>query len=154
MTTAARGIQKWRSQAGQAAAEFALVISVFLLATFAVTQLASAVLAYNTICSAARVAVRYAIVHGEGTGSASTIAAQESAVQQAAINAAPQLSLTTSNVAVSFPADTAVPSQLDAKVVITYNYKINVPSFSASHIITFSPITFPLTATSQMPVSQ
>jgi len=154
MKTTADSIHMRRTQRGQAATELALVISVFLLATFAITQMASAVLAYNTVCSVAREAARHAIVHGEGSGSAATITAQEAAIQQVAINAAPSLNLAPSNVAVTFPADTSVPSQLDAKVVITYNYKIDVPSLNAHYIITFSPITFPLTATSQMPVSQ
>jgi Flp pilus assembly protein TadG len=141
-----------RYQPGQSSVEMALLVSVLLLATFAITQMASVVLAYNTVCSAAHDAARYASVHGEGSGSG--VSTQEAAIQQIAINDAPMLGLAASNVVVSFPSDTSVPSKKDTKVVITYNYQIKVPSFNAQHLITFNTITFPLTATSQMPVSQ
>ncbi len=124
---------------GQATTELALSISVFLLFMFSVAQMAEVVLAYNSIASAAHVAARSAIIHGEGTS-------DESAVQQVAINAAPGLPLTTSDVTVTFPTDNSVPSKLDVKVVIDYSYAVKIPFRSS--------VTFPLTATSQMPVSQ
>jgi Flp pilus assembly protein TadG len=126
-------------QSGQAMTEFALVATVFMLTLTAIMFMGEVVLGYNTLCSAARLAARYASVHGSTTSNAG-------AIQTVAINAAPDLSLTNSNVTVSFPADTNVPSQLDAKVVINYSYSVSIP-FRA-------PITFPLTVTSQMPVSQ
>jgi Flp pilus assembly protein TadG len=128
-----------RFQPGQALTEFGLAASTLLLALFSIMNMSAAVLGYNTICHAAHEAVRSAIVHG------STIS-DASAIQAVAINAAADLNLTDSDVTVTFPTDTSVPSQLDAKVVITYDFTVNIPFRS--------PITFPLTATAQMPVSQ
>jgi len=111
----------------------------FLLTISAIMFMAEVVLGYNSLCSAARLAARYASVHGSSSSNASSI-------QAVAIAAAPDLNLTTSNVAVTFPTDTKVPSQLDAKVVMTYNYSVHIPFMSTQ--------TFPFTVTSQMPVSQ
>jgi len=127
------------NQSGQSMAEFALVAPVFLLAIAAIMYMGEVVLGYNSLCSAARLAARYGSVHG-------STASDASAIQTVAINAAPDLNLTTSNVTVTFPTDTKVPSQLDAKVVINYSYAVTIP-FASS-------VTFPLTVTSQMPVSQ
>ncbi len=126
-------------QSGQTLTEFALVLPLFLLILTAIMFMAEVVLGYNTLCSAARLAARYASVHG-------TTNSDAGAIQTVAINAAPNLNLANSNVTISFPADTKVPSQLDAKVVITYNYSVSIPFRS--------PITFPLTVTSRIPVSQ
>jgi len=125
--------------AGQAATEFAMVATVFLLAMFGIFMLGTLVFDYNSISSAAREGARYALVHG-------TTSASASAIQTVAINAAPSLGLTTDQVTVSFPKDLKVPSLLDAKVVISYPYTINIP-FTASKSLT-------LTATAQMPISQ
>jgi Flp pilus assembly protein TadG len=119
--------------------EFAIAATTLLLTIFAIMNVALAILGYNAISVAAREAVRYAIVHGRTSASISS-------VQAVAINAAPSLKLTTSNVTVTFPADTAVPSQLDAKVVVSYSYPLKIPFMSA--------VNLPLSATAQMPVSQ
>ena len=126
-------------ESGQAMAEFAFASMAFLLTISAIMFMAEVVLGYNSLCSAARLAARYASVHGSTSSNAS-------AIQSVAIAAAPDLSLTNSNVVVTFPADTKVPSQLDAKIVMTYNYSVHIPFMSAK--------TFPLTVTSQLPVSQ
>jgi Flp pilus assembly protein TadG len=130
---------KRRYEAGQAITEFALVATVFLLSIFGIYFMGTLVFAYNSISSAAREAARSALVHGSTTAS-------ESAIQTVAINAAPSLGLTTSDVTVTFPADLKVPSLLDAKIVINYPYTIKVP-FMKSKSLT-------LTATAQVPVSQ
>lgn len=127
-------------QAGQAMTEFAFATTALLMAVFGIIFMGYTVFTYNSISSAAREAARYAIVHGS-TGTA----ANESAIQNVAINAAPSLGLTASDVSVSFPADVNVPSQLDAKVVINYPYTIQVPFMSSMNLT--------LTATAQMPVS-
>ena len=128
-----------RYGAGQSATEFALVATVFLLTMFGIFMMGSMVFDYNSISSAAREGARFALIHG------STVAS-ESAVQTVAINAAPSLGLTTDEVTVTFPQDLAVPSELDAKVVINYPYTIRVPFMSSKSLT--------LTATAQMPVSQ
>lgn len=139
MKASFRSSNKKCGQSGQTMTEFALVAPVFLLTLTAIMFMGEVLLGYNTLSDAARTAARYASVHG-------TTASNAGAVQTVAINAAPDLPLTDSNVTVTFPADTKVPSQLDAKVVINYSYSVNIPFRS--------PITFPLTATSQLPVSQ
>jgi Flp pilus assembly protein TadG len=132
-------IRQRRYGAGQSMTEFALVATVFLMTMFGIFMMGQLVFDYNSISSAAREAARSALVHG-------STAASESAIQTVAINAAPGLGLTTSDVTVTFPADLNVPSLLDAKIVINYPYTIQVP-FTSSRSLT-------LTATAQMPVSQ
>ncbi|MGH7779771.1 MAG: TadE/TadG family type IV pilus assembly protein [Candidatus Binataceae bacterium] len=132
-------------RSGQTLVEFAMVATVFFALLFGIMQMAELVFSYNTICDAAREATRAAIVHGGSS-------ALDSTIQQAAINAAPSLNLTTSNVQVSFPADVNVPSGIDAKVVITYTSPIKLLAFLLPR--GQAAPTFKLTATSQMPVSQ
>ena len=131
-------IGKEHYEAGQATAEFAIGATVLMLAMFGIFMMGNLVFAYNTISSAAREGARFAIVHG-------TTSANASSVRSVAINAAPSLGLTTSDVTVSFPQDLGVPSLLDAKIVIKYPYTITVPFMST--------VNFTLTATAQMPVS-
>ena len=128
-----------RYGAGQVMTEFAGVATVFLLSMSAIFMMGNLVFDYNSISSAAREGARFALIHG-------STAASESAVQTVAINAAPSLGLTTNEVTVTFPADLAVPSKLDARVVINYPYTIQVPFMSSKSLT--------LTATAQMPVSQ
>ncbi len=54
-----RGIRR-----GQALAEFALVVPLFLLLTLALVDFARGIFVYSVISSAAREGARYAIVHG------------------------------------------------------------------------------------------
>jgi Flp pilus assembly protein TadG len=56
-------ISSSRNPAGQTMAEFAMVASVFFLLLFCIIEISYAVYNYNTVCTAAREAVRYAIVH-------------------------------------------------------------------------------------------
>lgn len=53
-----------RHSRGQAVAEFALVLPVLLLLLFGVFELGRFIFAYETLNSAVREGVRYAIVHG------------------------------------------------------------------------------------------
>ena len=128
--------------AGQALVEFAIVASVFLVTLFAIMSLGLGVYKYNTLCSAAREAVRYAIVHGPTSLSPSTTAQ----IQQIAINQAPGLNLKASDITVTFPADPNNSAQKDAKVQISYNYSPPMPFMR--------PVTLTLTSTAQMLVSQ
>ena len=134
----ARGV--W--SAGQAAAEFAVVATVFFTVFFGIMQMALAVYSYNAISSAAREAARYAMVHGPTSVTPATTAQ----IQQVAINSAPGLSLKTTDITVSFPADPIAPAQKDAQVKISYDYSLKVPFMSA--------VTLKLTSTSQVLVSQ
>jgi Flp pilus assembly protein TadG len=131
-----------RYSPGQALAEFALTASVFLLLIFAIIEMAAAVFAYLTICEAAREATRYAITHSPTSANPASTAQ----IRQVAINAAPSLGLTATNVSVSWPTDSRLPSKTDARITISYPYTLRVPLIS--------PITLTLAATSQSLVSQ
>lgn len=136
-----------REPAGQTAAEFAAVALVFFFVIFAVIKMAEAVFDYITICEAAREAARYAIVHcPTSVCSTSPNPATTAQIQQVAINAAPSLGLTTTNVTVNWPADSNLPSQTDAQINISYPYTLSIPLMS--------PISLTLTGASQMLVSQ
>ena len=60
--------------AGQAMVEFAMVVSVFLLMLFGIMLMTLTVSYYNTVNSAAREAVRYAIVHSPNSANPATTA--------------------------------------------------------------------------------
>jgi Flp pilus assembly protein TadG len=134
--------RRGQHRAGQTMVEFALTATVLVLLIFGLINMAILVYNYNTACSAAREAVRYAIVHSP-TGPNPATTAQ---IQQVAINYAPALNLTSSNITVSWPADSNLPSQDDAKVAISHNYNLQIPFLPS--------ITVTVTSTSQMLVSQ
>ncbi|MGH7986278.1 MAG: TadE/TadG family type IV pilus assembly protein [Candidatus Binataceae bacterium] len=123
--------------------EFALAISVFILVAFAAMQLAYAVYSYNMVCAAAREGVRYAIVHYSADSSVQ--ASLDAEILQAAIAAAPGLRLQPDDVALSWIPDPQLPSQTDARVVVTYGYNLPIPFMA--------PITLTLSSASQMLVS-
>ena len=127
---------------GQTALEFAMVASVFLLLLFGIMQMALTVYNYNTVCSAAREAVRYAIVRSPTSPNPATTAQ----IQQIAINTAAGLNTSQLTIAVSWPADANLPTQTDARVKVSYQYQLQIPFFS--------PVTMTLASTSQMLVSQ
>jgi Flp pilus assembly protein TadG len=131
-----------KASLAQTVVEFALSATVLTLLLFGIAELSLAVYDYNTICSAAREAVRYAIVHS----STSPNPASVSDIQTIAIDHAPALNLTSSDISVSWPADAILPSQVDAQVSISHTYAVQIPLFPA--------ITLTLNSTSRMLVSQ
>jgi Flp pilus assembly protein TadG len=131
-----------RKCAGQTMVEFAMVASLFLLLLFGVMQMALTVYSYNTVCSAAREAVRYAIVHSPGSANSATA----TQIQQVAINEAVGLDPSQLAVTVSWPPDAKLPLQTDAQVKVSYQYQLKIPFLS--------PVTLTLASTSQMLVSQ
>jgi Flp pilus assembly protein TadG len=131
-----------RTLAGQTMVEFAMVASLFLLLLFGIMQMALTVYNYNTVCSAAREAVRYAIVHSPASANAATTAQ----IQEVAINNAVGLNSSQLAVTVSWSADARLPLQNDAQVKVSYQYQLNIPFLS--------PVTMTLASTSQMLVSQ
>ncbi len=134
-----------RRQLGQAAVEFALVASIFLMLTFAIIELAMVVYSYNSISHAARECVRYAIVHSPtGPNPATTSQIKSITVSYADLPAPNQL--TPSGVAVTWPADPNLPSLQDAQCTISLNYILRIPFLPSK--------TLPLTATARMLVSQ
>lgn len=129
-------------RAGQTIVEFGLSATLFLLLLFGVLQMLLAMYQYNTLCSAAREAVRYAIAHSPTSANP----ASSAQIQQVAINYAPALNLTASDISVSFVTDANLPSQNDAKVAISYQYQLQIPFIT--------PVTMTLSTTSQMLASQ
>lgn len=121
-------------------AEFAALASVLFMLTFGTMEMSVVVYRYNTLCTAARESMRYAIVHSPTSANP----ASTSQIQQVATNYAPFL--VASNVIVTWPADPSLPSQSDARVQISYNYRITVPFMSAVNVT--------LSSASQMLVSQ
>jgi Flp pilus assembly protein TadG len=119
---------------GQTTVELALIAVVLLVVLFTTIEMGLVIYDYNMVCSAAREAVRYAIVHPSDT----------SGIQQHAITSAPFL--TSSNVNVSFVTDPNLSSQTDAKVVISYTYSLQIPLLPTMNLT--------LASTSQMLVSQ
>jgi len=113
-----------------------------LLLLSGVMMASEAVLAYNSMSSAAEEAVRYAVANGPNSPSPATNAQ----IQQVAINTAPEVPLTTSNVTVSWVTDSYISTRKDAKVIVSYSYPLKVPWMTT--------VTLHLTATSQMMASE
>jgi Flp pilus assembly protein TadG len=127
---------------GQTTAEFALVATLFLLMLFGSMLMGLTVYRYYTVCSAAREAVRYAIVHSPASQYPATI----SQIQQIAINYAAALDPKLLTVNVTWPADPSLPSRSDAQVQVSYTFKLAIPFLS--------PINLTLSSTSKMLASQ
>jgi Flp pilus assembly protein TadG len=123
---------------GQTSVEMAVAAIALLVILFAIIEMGLAIYRYNMVCSAAREAVRYAIVHPSDT----------TGIQQAAINSAPFL--TASNITVTFPADPNVASRTDARVAISYPFSLGIPLLPLPSSV--SNLT--LSSTSQMMLAQ
>jgi Flp pilus assembly protein TadG len=137
---------------GQTLTEFAMVLMVSFLFLFAIIEMAMALNAYSNICTAAREAARYAIVHSPtSANSPCPTSGQCTAVQNVAVNYAPFLS--TSDVteadftceATSTCTSSGVSKDY-AVVTINHTYPLSIP-FMAS-------VNLSLSATSKMLVSQ
>jgi hypothetical protein len=109
---------------------------------FAVMQMALSVYNYNTVCTAAREAARYAMVHSPTSANPATNAQ----IQQIAINSAVSLNSSQLTVTVSWPTDANLPSLKDAQVKVSYLYQLQIPLMS--------PVSLTLVSTSQILVSQ
>jgi Flp pilus assembly protein TadG len=139
---------------GQSSTEFAMVATVFFLLISSILMMGEAVLAYNSISAAAEEAVRYAVANGPNSPDPAT----QDAIESIAVGVAPQLSLTKTtfnsngtvnvqgDVTATWVTDSYISSREDAKVVINYNYALNIPWLSA--------VTLHLSATSQMMASE
>lgn len=128
--------------------EFAVSATALLLLMSAMMIMGEAVMAYNSMSSAAEEAVRYAVANGPNSPNP----ASQTTIEQVAVNVAPQLHLTatngntTGNVTSSWITDTHISTREDAKVVINYTYTLKIPFMSLA--------TLHLSATSQMMASQ
>ena len=118
--------------------EFALVSLVWITLVFGIITFGYAIYSYNSICSAARASARYAAVHG----SASPIPATNAQIQQVAVDAAPAVGLSQSDVTVTWPVDAYLGSSV--QVAIVHNYSLP----------TIVPLKLRLQSTSRMLVTQ
>lgn len=112
-----------RHDHGQALLEFALIFPVMILLIVAVFDLGQLVFAYNNITNAARTGVRVAMVDQTAPNA-----------QNATINQATSLGLTSTNVTVKYltsdlSADCPSPKTLDciAEVTVTYRWRSITP---------------------------
>jgi len=131
---------RWKR--GATMVEFAMSALVCFGLLFAVMEMASAVYSYHMVCTAAREGVRYAIVHSPTSANPATT----DQIQDYAKTYASGLDVSQLTVTATFPADPRLVTQKDAKVVVTYNYPLNIPFIST--------VTLSLTSTSKMLVSQ
>lgn len=132
----------WDSDSGQTLAEFSGVATVLFLLMFGLMELGYAVYSYNTVSSATREAVRYAIVHSPTSADPATTAQ----IQQVAINYAVGLRLDRDDISVSWPTDPYDNKKSDVEIQINYPYRIQIPFLS--------PLSVNLSSTSRMMVSQ
>jgi Flp pilus assembly protein TadG len=139
MTTRSPVLKRRSRQAGQSMVEFALSATIVLSIIITIMNVGYGVFCYHTIAYAARAAVRYAVVRGPNSPSP----ASNATIQQVAVNSAPGVSLSTSNVTVTWPTDPKISTMKDAKVVISMPYSLYL-----------TPVTMTLTSTAQMLVSQ
>jgi Flp pilus assembly protein TadG len=120
---------------GQTMPELAIAATVLCILLFAIIEMGIVIYDYNMVCSAAREAVRYAIVHPTDS----------SGIKNAAINSAPFLS--TSNITVNTSVtDPNSATNKDAQVTISYPYTLQIPLVPS--------ISLTLSSTSQMMRSQ
>jgi Flp pilus assembly protein TadG len=122
--------------------EFSLIATVLFVIIFGLVDFAYTVFSYNTVCNAARAAVRFAIVHGPNSGDP----ASAEQIQQVAISSAPGVNLNADSITVSWPNDPNLPSKQDAQVQISYEHHMLV-----GYLI---PARVTLGTTSRMLVSQ
>jgi len=142
MKTLAAAMCRRRWKRGATMVEFAMTALVCFGLLFGVMEMSSAVYSYHMVSTAAREAVRYAIVHSPtGPNPATT-----DQIEQVAKSYASGLDQSQLTVTATFPADPRLVTQKDAQVVVTYNYPLNIPFIT--------PVTLSLTSTSKMLVSQ
>jgi Flp pilus assembly protein TadG len=141
---------------GQASAEFAMVMLLVLpLMIFGIIDFATALYTYSEVSYAANAGARWASVRGS-TYSCSTCTPTGPATQDDIstyvagmadwLNSGSAPSVTASWIPVGCPSGTTNCPGSKVQVQVQYNFPITVPFFS--------PITLPLTATTQMVISQ
>jgi Flp pilus assembly protein TadG len=130
-----------RSRRGQAAVEFALAVTCFLMLIFGIMQFGRALYGFSFVDYAAREATRYAAVHGADSPSPAGASDVTNFVVSEAHGIAPSaLSVTT-----SWPAGNNKPGS-SVSVTVTYSFPLAIPFLPAQ--------TLPLTSTSQLVISQ
>jgi Flp pilus assembly protein TadG len=132
------------SNTGQAAVEIAFIVVAFFLLMFTIIVMSLVIFTYSTISSATREAVRYAALHGPVLNRPPPVSCSD--VKTFVLNHTTNLVSSNLTINLTWPADQTLPSQQDALVKTSYNYKVQIP---------FMPnVTLVLTSTSQMLVEQ
>jgi Flp pilus assembly protein TadG len=129
------------SRAGQAMAEFALVLAPCLALFFGIINFALAFYCYDFVCYSAQQAVRYASVHGSTAPSAVTAAGVQTYVNGLVVGVLNTNSLTVT----ATWAPNNKPGSV-VTVVVSYNY----PPLTKL----VSSVTLPLTRTAAMVITQ
>lgn len=124
---------------GQTAAEFAFAGLPLLVLLFAIVALGMALYSYSFVCSAARDATRYAIVHG----ASSTTPVTQSDITDFVRNEAQGIQANQLSVSTSWTPDNK-PGSVVA-VSVTYNFRPLFP---------LAGVTLPLTSSAQMVISK
>jgi Flp pilus assembly protein TadG len=131
----------WCRHRGQAAAEFALVLTPCLMLFFGIINFAMALYCYDFVCYSAQQAVRYATVHGSTAVTPVSAAGLQSYVNTLVVGVLNTSSLTvTSNWAPDNKPGGVVT------VIVSYNY----PPLTSL----VSSVTIPLTRTAAMVITQ
>ncbi|MGO9062698.1 MAG: TadE/TadG family type IV pilus assembly protein [Candidatus Binataceae bacterium] len=105
-----------RKALGQAMVEFAIVASVALALIFGIIQAALALYAYSFVSYAARAGVRYAMVHGNKSGSPATNSTVQTYVQGLAV----ALDTTSLTATTTWNPDENPGSTVTVRVTYTY----------------------------------
>lgn len=132
-----RGARRWLR--GQTAAEFAFAGLPLLILIFAIISLGMALYSYSFVCSAARDATRYAIVHG----ASSLTPVDQSDIRNFVRNEARGIQTNQLSVATSWTPDNKPGSVV--QVSVTYNFRPFFP---------IAGVTLPLTSSAQMVISK
>jgi Flp pilus assembly protein TadG len=125
---------------GQAAVEFAMVATVFLMLVFGIIDIARAIYSYNTVCYAASGTIRYASLNGASSSSPATtstiqteamsFASSLNAISKCPLSGGGALCATTT----WNPNNSAGGT---VKVTVAYNFQPLAPFFSTA-ILTLS----------------
>lgn len=101
---------------GNVAIEFAFCASVFLMMLLAIAELARLIYTYHDLAQAARMAARYAIVHGAASGAPAT------ASQIASIAATASSAITAAEVSVVFSPNNQTGSQITVSIAHPFSF--------------------------------
>lgn len=132
---------------GTTLVEFSFVAFMLIIVILGVVEMGRMVLVYTTIANSARAGARYAIVHGGDLTSGASGAGNDANVKTVVKNfaGAGLMSLSDSNITVTYAPSNLAGSTVTVKVVYTYdplipffNTLLNVPLGSTSQgVITF-----------------
>lgn len=109
-----RSGRRRRGDAGAVAVEFALILPIFLALVLGIAEMGRAFNIQVSLSEAARQASRYAAVHCSDAGYS------PSSAQAAGVAAAPSVSLTNANIAISYTGTGSCADGNDVSVSVSY----------------------------------